>query len=233
MNSEPVSGWLKKRMSQTRAWKLFGVAARLLTGLAVLFVTFWVAYGVIWFISFSFYPLTHTVRLLLAAGFVTLVVITGVKQNWEELDPLQQQARLAKDMDITLDPDGYYGMSLTTNAVKAGAFEVRTLASVGAYVVGGGPRLLLGAVRSWREFRRLSAIDIEGCAQVLALLAAEGAKQSFTELVQKLPGLNPVKTFEDLHHIDGVLYLASEPRGLTLRPELRAELLDVLLGRKA
>jgi len=42
--------------------------------------------------------------------------------------------------------------------------------------------------------------------------------------VQNLPGLNPVKTFDDLRFVDGVHYLSSEPAGLTLLPELKEEL---------
>jgi hypothetical protein len=53
-------------------------------------------------------------------------------------------------------------------------------------------------------------------------------RQSFVEIVEKLPGLDPVKVFDDLRYIDGVLFLSTEPAGLTLHPELKQELQQLL-----
>jgi hypothetical protein len=196
----------------------------LLAGLLVLYVSFWISYGVIWFISHSFFPLTHRGILLIAAGFMTLVVLVGAKQNRERLEPLERQVRLAHDMDITLSPYTRYGMSYNTNAVKAGAFEIRSLASVINYVLCGGVLLVLSSVRKLRQFRQLKRIDVDGCARVIALLHGVARRQSFAEIVEKLPGLNPVKVFDDLRWIGGVLFLSGEPSGLTLHPDLRSEL---------
>jgi len=49
-----------------------------------------------------FFPLTHPVILLIAGGFMALVVIVGARQNREKLDPLERQVHLAQEMDITL-----------------------------------------------------------------------------------------------------------------------------------
>ena len=130
-------------------------------------------------------------------------------------------------MDVTLTPWTRYGISYNTNAVKAGVFEVRSLALVINYTLCGGVFLLMGSMRRLRQFRRLRAVDAEGCARVITLLLAAGRRQSFTEIAEKLPGLNPVKVFDDLHCIEGVLFLSNEPPGLTLLPELRTELLQL------
>ena len=65
---------------------------------------------------------------------------------------------------------------------------------------------------------------MDGCVRVIALLHAAARRQSFAEIVEKLPGLNPVNVFDDLRYIDGILFLSSEPPGLMLNPELRSEL---------
>ena len=46
--------------------------------------------------------------------------------------------------------------------------------------------------------------------------------------MERLTGLNPVRVFDDLRLIDGVLFLANDPPGLTLLPELRTELTQLL-----
>lgn len=224
MNTDAVQVWIKKRVGAAVIWNAVAMAGSLLSGLLVLFISFWVSYGVIWFISHSFYPLAHRTILLIAAGFMTLVVILGARQNWEDLEPLQREVRLARDMDITLTPYTRYGMSYNTNAVKAGIFEVQSMAYLINYVLCGGVKLVLGSVGKLNRARRLKAIETDECARVIALLRTTPRRYSFEEIVQSLPGLNPVKTFDDLRYIEGVHYLSNEPAGLTLLPELRDEL---------
>ena len=215
---------MQKRLSIAGAWQLVAMAGCLLGGLLVLFVSFWVAFGVIWFVSHSVFPLSNRVILLLAGGFTTLVVIVGARQNRQNLDPVEQHVRLAEEMDVTLSPWNRYGVRLDTDAVKAEAFQIRSMASAINCYLCGAVLLVLGTLPKLRRFQRLRRIDVDGCAQVIALLHAAARRQSFEEIVEKLPGLNPVNVFDDLRYIDGVLFLSSEPPGLMLNPELRSEL---------
>ncbi|HEV2207787.1 MAG TPA: hypothetical protein VG167_03380 [Verrucomicrobiae bacterium] len=224
LDPEQVKHWLTRKVRAGKAGNALGMVLSVFGGLFILYVSFWVTYGVIWFLSRSFYHLAHRVILLIASGFMTLVIVVGARQNWEDLDPLGRQARLARDMDITLTPYNRYGMSYKTNAMTAGAFEVRSLASVINFILCGGVKLVLGAVVRFRQWRRLGAVDVEGCARVIALLYTVPRRQSYEEIVQHLPGLNPVSAFENLRSIDGILFLSTEPAGLALHPELRSEL---------
>jgi hypothetical protein len=63
---------------------------------------------------------------------------------------------------------------------------------------------------------------------VINLLLVAGQRQSFAEIVAQLSGLNPVQVFDDLRWIEGVLFLSNDPPGLTLLPELRTELNQLL-----
>ncbi len=185
---------------------------------------FWVSYAVLWFISHSLFPLKHQVLLLIAGGFMALVVVVGARQNWESMQPLKRQLALADDLDIRLTPYTRFGMSYTTNAAKAVAFEIRSIASVINYILCGGVILVLRSAARLRQLRRLKRIEVDGCAQVLVLLHRAVKRQSFAEIVEKLPEINAVKVFEDLRYIEGVLFLADEPPGLRLDPQLRSEL---------
>ncbi len=205
-------------------WTLAGAVGLLLAGLGVLYVIFWAIYGIIWLVSNSFFPLPHTVRLGLSAGFLVLMVVSGARQNWAALDPLRQQAELGREMDIKFVPQNWFGIGNATNASKFAVFEARTVAAVGNYILCGGARLLIVGLSKLGRLWRLGSLDVEGCARVIALLAVEAKRQSFAEIVQKVPGLNPVKVFNDLRYIDGLLLLTNEPAGLTLHPELREEL---------
>jgi hypothetical protein len=224
MNTDAVQVWIKKRVRAAVTWNAVAMAGCFVGGLLVLYISFWVSYGVIWFIAHSFYPLAHHTILLIAAGFMTLVVVVGARQNWEDLEPLQREVRLARDMDITLTPYTRYGMSYNTNAVKAGIFEVQSMAYLINYILCGGVKLVLGSIGKFNRVKRLRAIETDECARVIALLHTRPRRYSFEEIVQNLPALNPVKTFDDLRYIDGVYFLSNEPAGLTLLPELRDEL---------
>jgi hypothetical protein len=224
MDIEPIKLWLKNTLRVGAAWNILAMLGSLLAGLLILYISFWVSYGVLWFISHSFHALPHRVILLISGLFMTIVVVVGARQNLDQLEPLERQVRLAQDLDITLSPGTRYGMRYDTNAAKAGAFEIRSMASVVNYILCGGVILVLGSLVKLSKVRRLHAIDVDQCARVIALLLTVAKRQSFVEIVEKLPGLNPVKVFDDLRCVEGVLFLASEPPGLTLLPELRAEL---------
>ena len=60
--------------------------------------------------------------------------------------------------------------------------------------------------------------------QVLTVLSRARGRMSFQEIVGAIEGLDPVRVLPQMRHIDGVLFLPSEPAGLTLSPELRQTL---------
>ena len=152
----------------------------------------------------------------------------GARQNRQSIEPLDRQNALARDMDITLTPWTRYGMSYTSNAAKAAEFEIRSVASVVNYILCGGVILLLGGVARFREFWRMKGLDLEDCARVFGVLHATGRRQSFAQILEQLPGLNPVIVFEHLRSIEGVLFLSNDPPGLTLHPDLKEELLGLV-----
>jgi hypothetical protein len=70
----------------------------------------------------------------------------------------------------------------------------------------------------------LLQMDIESCAKILVIVLNKGSRVSFTELAQLVPECNSVKIFPQLRDIAGVVFLESEPSGISLTGDLRAEL---------
>lgn len=220
----PFQAWLANKLRAAARWKALGAVGCFMGGLLVLFVSFWVTYGVLWFLSRSFFRLRHEVLLLIAGGFMALVVLVGARQKPEEVELVDRRAGLARDLDVTLTPWNRFGISLRTDATRAVAFEIRSIATVVNYILCGGVLLIRAALGKSRELRRMREIDAAECARVIALLQARPGRQAFAEIVERLPGLNPVKVFDDLRWVEGVLFLVNEPPGLVLHPDLRQEL---------
>ncbi|MFN7141641.1 MAG: J domain-containing protein [Limisphaerales bacterium] len=93
-----------------------------------------------------------------------------------------------------------------------------------------GPRLL-GFTGSlfWRALR-LCRLDYWRCAQILEALLRKGRRISFVELEQVVPDANRFHVFDQLKDIDGVVFLLSEPAGVSLVQDLRTELRNVPLN---
>lgn len=71
---------------------------------------------------------------------------------------------------------------------------------------------------------RLLALDVRGCAAVIALLQQRGRKASYEELAAELPWLDFRRVFRHLRAVDGVLFLREEPPGLALSGDLSTAL---------
>jgi hypothetical protein len=96
-----------------------------------------------------------------------------------------------------------------------------------------GPRLATAAFGVLGKVRRLAAVDVPGCAGVLAFLAGQDGRVPFAEVVPAVPpGHNVAAVLTQLQEIDGVMVLKSEPPGLSLTSDCRAELRPLLPKRR-
>lgn len=91
-----------------------------------------------------------------------------------------------------------------------------------------GPQWLASAVSMFYKSCALLRMDIGSCAKILLILFEKGSRVSFTELGQRLPECNGVKVFPQLRDIPGVIFLQSEPSGISITSDLRRELARVL-----
>jgi hypothetical protein len=91
-----------------------------------------------------------------------------------------------------------------------------------------GPRWFVTGISMFYKSVTLLRMDVECCAKILVILLNKGSRVSFTELSQLVPECNSVKVFPQLRDIAGVIFLESEPSGVSLTSDLRIELGHVL-----
>ncbi len=84
-----------------------------------------------------------------------------------------------------------------------------------------GPRFCVLAWDLVQRGRRLKRMNIPHCAAVLTLLIKRQSRVSVEELLKDLPQADLENTLPQLADIDGVVFLSTEPIGLTVAPRLQ------------
>jgi hypothetical protein len=235
MNPDIFKAWLKKRNTLGFAQNLLAGGLTLLFGILVLTFTFWVAYGVIWFVITGLgdlsamiagkrLHLSHTPRLVFAGIFIVLLFIQhfrtrpgdfgeyGKLEYWDghTLRPLKAPTSL------------YFGhvrvagMLLGNPGITVNMF---------ADVLLIGPRLVAAAPAFIAQGFRLRSMDANACGDLLACLYSRPHAVPFEELT----AAGWEGWFDQVRCIDGVQFLQ---KGVTLSSDLRSEL-DELCGHKS
>ena len=91
-----------------------------------------------------------------------------------------------------------------------------------------GPQWFISGISMFYKSATLLGMDIENCAKILVIVLNKGSRVSFTDLGKLVPECNSIKVFPQLRDIAGVIFLQSEPSGITLTSDLRAELCRIL-----
>jgi len=220
MNPESIEPWLRrlKRRSVTSKRLLSGIA--LVAGVAVLFLTFWFTYAIIWFGMHGISALSelafgkrlylaHGWRLVASGVFVVLLFVQHFRTDplhWGDYEKRDYVAAPALQMQAGVL--GGLGFMLAYPSASA---------NMVADILLSGPRLATGAWRLWQESRRMARLDAPGCAPLLAFLASRHQAVPYEELREA----GWECWFEQLHSIEGVVFLQ---KGLSLSGELRQEL---------
>lgn len=95
---------------------------------------------------------------------------------------------------------------------------------VGAAILLGGPRLVAAAFRLLARALRLLRMDVHACARVIALVYGRGERVPFEDIARAIAEANLVKVLAQLADIEGVMFHASEPAGISLTDRLRGEI---------
>lgn len=91
-----------------------------------------------------------------------------------------------------------------------------------------GPQWFISGISMFYKSVTLTRMDIKSCAKILLIVLNKGSRVSFTDLAKLVPECNSIKVFPQLRDIAGVIFLQSEPSGISLTSDLRAELCRVL-----
>ena len=223
MNSEAIKTWLKRKTSSSAISQGLLAFFALLAGAAVLFLTFWFTYAIVWFgfqgvSAFSSLvfskklQLTHEWRLVFSAGFVGLLFLQHFRTSpWYWGDYPKADYVAAPGLQAHAGVMGALGFMLAYPGASANMI---------ADILLSGPRLVSGAWNLWRESRKLTRLDVDGCSQLLAFLASRPIAVSYAELHEA----GWEDWLDQLRRIEGVVFLE---KGLSLTTDLRKELISL------
>src|SRR5262249_42691324 len=101
------------------------------------------------------------------------------------------------------------GVGTVSNVNPLAPDTIHTGAKMITYILYSGPRVVSSAFRLVGKCLRLRRVDLETCGAVIAALFTARRKLSFQEIVDAVPGIDPVVIFPQLHEIPGVMFLAA------------------------
>lgn len=224
MNTSAIEPWLrKKKTSGFFQYESLGFVG-FLAGMVIVFLTFWLTYGIIWFgwygvsavseliFNKRLSDIPHGLRLTGSGIFIVLLFIQHIRTNpshWGDYPRRDYTSsdELAKQAAVTFAVSSI-GVLLLYPGASANMITDILLT---------GPRLLTGGCGLMKQGYRMKTLDENGCASLLSFLLSQPHAVHYDEL--KAAGWGP--WFEQLHCIDGVEFLE---KGLLLSEELREEL---------
>lgn len=203
----------------------------LLAGALVLFVTFWVAYGVLfvgeWAVSAlgelvwnHELHLSHAWRLALCGLFLAALFVEWLRRSVWDLG--NYPAVNAPPGTNALVYRG--GVAASFAVLLANPQATSTMMAELLYT---GPRLVVASGHLVREARRLVRLDATACAWTLAVLAGSDHAVTYEELAAAWPAADWRELRSELAQIQGVVVLA---KGLSLTEELRLELRELVVA---
>ena len=211
--------WLAHKVRQETILCSLSAAALALLGAVVVYLTFWIVYGVIWF-GFSWLGPSHQ-TILLASGLVVVLLFVGnASTDREYLEELEFETGDHVAVTVAVARFTGSGWALALTGPQMAHSFVKILVTI-LYT---GPRMLTVAWRLWKRAGRLKRIDVEGCARVLRMLLLAEGRVPFRTMFENDATLDPHELLPQLREIDGVVFLPSEPPGLTLAPFLVEEI---------
>jgi hypothetical protein len=217
-HEEAIAVWLRRRCRLMVLLNVAGSVASLLLGLLALFITFWVIYVGLYIAVNWIIPHSHDTRWWLSAALLTtlFVICIFTDLRWLERDFL---ASAAADYDeftfAVAQVLGYPGMG--TSAMTWVRFV--------SYLVCTGPRLVMQSPRLARQAARQHTFDVAGCAAVLRFLSRKDQRVPYEDTDEVIPaGHEGKRVYRHLRSLQGVIFLKSDPPGLSLTSTFRNEL---------
>jgi hypothetical protein len=217
-----TESWLQKVARKSTYQYLFGGLGLVLLAAVVLLVTYWGIYFVIYFGFGWLFPHSHGTRMWTIALVLGLVFVGNALVDRHYLQSYSFTTGTSHNKPVAIkNPFGGYGSTINPLAPDSAHSFVKIVADTLCF----GPRLMTAAIRLLGGAWRFSKLDVEGCAAVLGFLAGKDGRTVLPEVITAVPpGHDPAAVLKQLHQLDGVLVLKSEPPGLSLTTDLRAEL---------
>ena len=222
MTSEAIQRWLERRIALHIAGCWGGALLALLAGIFVLFLTFWLAYIVLFigedgvsavmglFLNREFH-LSHAWRMVISGLFLAALFVEWIRRSRWELGNYEETNTLPGARALV----PYFGVSAMLLA------NPRASATLVSEILYTGPRLVLVAKSLAFEVYHSRNLKMEECAQVLQLLASEENAVTYEKLRTFQPNADWTMLKKSLARVPGVVFLE---KGLGLTDDLRKEL---------
>ena len=214
------------------AWLDFAAAgAAVLGGMLVLFISYYVTFGVTWFVLvFPWHVPNAAWWARITAG---VVVVLSFVESWRDQRTLFDQLTHESSAGGVALSAGLYLLGVGCGPrclIPLSPATSRNLVRVIADGYCSGPRLLVNSVRLVRRGRARARADFEGCTRVLRMALKKPGRLPFKRVAKAHPDLNLLRIAEQLSWIDGVVLLRTEPAGMTLTDGLRDEVSGAMSG---
>jgi hypothetical protein len=212
--------WLAARLRTQRWTCLAGSALLLVLAAVALAVTFSVCYAILLVTLGG--SVSEETRTWICAGILAVLIILNSLTNRNELEEFRSATGTTSRHVVS-----FYlpAVGRVSNVNPFAPDRARNYVRMFAGLLLIGPRLLGESWTCMHSARRVSAIDVEGCAPVLSALCREDRKVPFTDLVDAVqPGKIANAILQQMLEIQGVMLIRTKPPGLTLLGDLREEL---------
>ena len=202
---DPIRAWLQRSTQTSIQVSLVWAGATIAFGVALLCLTFIIVYA----LSGLIFPTSPTMRLITA---VLGVIATFVGNAF-----FSQTLSAAVNKSAGIGPGSVKPGNQNNDSAQTFFRLIATLLFC-------GPKAISFGMSMAEKAKRMKKMDFDGCAAVLVLLLSRDSRVPYSEIKARIPKLDTLAVFAQMEDIDGVLFLDSDPPGLSLSEALRREL---------
>ncbi|MBA4150392.1 MAG: J domain-containing protein [Verrucomicrobia bacterium] len=218
MYAESIKRWLKRKSRAEAAFDVVVASFLVVCCVAVIGLTWGFGYLIgtllqLMIGSWSGHSYRSLFSAVFASLFLWLIFVAHFRRERELIGEFP-------DLQYIAGRDSFFPWAVRMSVYTAGEVFGKMMADIMLI----GPRLVFFTCSLFGRAVRLWRLDYLRCAQILEALVRRGKRISFADLEQIVPDANRFHVFEQLRDIDGVVFLLSEPAGVSLVQDLRAEL---------
>jgi len=223
MADDRVTRWFSEMIVRERRTAMGVAAAGAAGGLFAYLLTFVFTYGVLFFISLTLLHWSLAVCFWITLALMVALFFGNITTAREYLESYSFTTGSASEQIVSFHVPQVGNVS---NINPIAPDSAHSYLKMFVSVLYTGPRLLMGAWHNVRRAKRLATLDVEGCGAILSFLLEREKRVPLTEIAAAFPDRRLDVLFPQLAEASGVLFLKSEPPGLSLSTDLRREILS-------
>ncbi len=224
---EAIENWVENYKEKHFKLRVAGAIACALGSLLVLFITWWIIKGVLWF-AFQGITGTGLSLTLWTWGVLGLLFVAYLTANYEELENLKfGSADHSRKVRMVARATGTSAMSIFANQDTFHSFVKLLSVSILA-----GPALVMTGIRLARTSREAESLDSAFIAPFLIQLAKAGNRIPMDKLATELGDATIADLIDQMSLIDGVIIRTNQNGGMYLSEGLKTSLETARRERK-